>query len=385
MSDLGERPHHSGALAVLILVVGLIVYGSLYPFRFLSIATPFYVWELPGGLSTIRDVAINVGMYFPLGFLGLNVLREAHTRRWSLMGSLVGTVGFAFLLSAALEWLQAYDQGRVSSAVDLTLNTLGGGLGAIAAGFLGVKLPNSFWMARRPVPAALLFIAVACRLFPFFPRVHAYQLKAALANFLHTPFSLFEVIAAAIIWMSFRILLAALLRRSRVTAEFACFIALIPIGLLMVDQSPTRMQLAGAVVALIIGHWWHPSCREFAPVLVAGIVLRELTPFRFATPPSAFSWIPFAGFLSAMPVSVAITLDKLEVYGAGIWFLRHYAGFEKAAFGLAVLLFGMEMLQCYQPGRTPEITDALLVLIGGASLKVMARYSPVLAPENAEL
>lgn len=58
-----------------------VVYGSLYPFHFSSDRHQLFVWELPSGLSAARDIVINVGLYFPTGFLAFHVLPVRPTGR----------------------------------------------------------------------------------------------------------------------------------------------------------------------------------------------------------------------------------------------------------------------------------------------------------------
>lgn len=110
----------------------LVVYASLYPFAdwrnqgiwpfdFLTAPLPRY-W-------TGFDVGVNLLGYAPLGFLlALAALRSRRVP-WAVSVAVLG----AGLLSLALETLQTYLPSRVSSNVDLALNTLGAWLGACCA------------------------------------------------------------------------------------------------------------------------------------------------------------------------------------------------------------------------------------------------------------
>jgi VanZ family protein len=116
----------------------LVVYASLSPFSgwrdtgvgawtFLTAPWPRYV--------TRFDIALNVAAYVPLGFLA-----TLAGRAWLRPGIAIaaGIVG-AVLLSSALEALQGFLPGRVSSNVDLFANAAGSVLGGIA----GVAGPSS--------------------------------------------------------------------------------------------------------------------------------------------------------------------------------------------------------------------------------------------------
>ena len=113
----------------------LVAYASLYPFNewrnqgiwpldFLSAPLPRY-W-------TGFDVGVNLLGYAPLGFLlALAALRSRRVP-WAVSVAVLG----AGLLSLLMETLQTYLPSRVSSNVDLALNTLGAWLGGCCAWML---------------------------------------------------------------------------------------------------------------------------------------------------------------------------------------------------------------------------------------------------------
>ncbi|HTP95455.1 MAG TPA: VanZ family protein [Burkholderiales bacterium] len=112
----------------------MIVYASLSPFsgwrdpgvdafEFLFAPWPRYVPRF--------DVALNVFAYVPLGFL--LTLGLAPRTRWPASAAVVACV----LLSLAMEGLQTYLPGRISSNIDLLANTCGGLAGALLAARAG--------------------------------------------------------------------------------------------------------------------------------------------------------------------------------------------------------------------------------------------------------
>ena len=117
----------------------IIAYASLYSatawqdrgldiFAFLEGRWPRY-W-------TWQDVWFNVIAYAPLGFL--LTLSPAH-RSWPWARILV-PLAAGFLLSSSLEALQTLIPGRVSSSLDLALNSAGTLLGSLLALFSGPSL-----------------------------------------------------------------------------------------------------------------------------------------------------------------------------------------------------------------------------------------------------
>lgn len=137
--------------------LGLIIYGSLYPFAgwrdtgvspfaFLGGAWPRY-W-------TAFDLAANVAVYLPLGFF----LTLALCRLPGRFSGLVVAVGLSGATSLLLEAVQTWLPSRVPSNIDLASNALGGMLGALLAQIAGPRVfeHSAAWQARliAPIPHA---------------------------------------------------------------------------------------------------------------------------------------------------------------------------------------------------------------------------------------
>ncbi len=119
----------------LLTYVVMLVYASL---------APFAGWQRPQGYTlfdwpkyvTLFDVAINIVAYLPLGAIVAAALRnplddaEFSGRQWPAVLALSGFAGL--VISIALEFLQAFLPGRVSSPVDVLTNAVGTGMGAAA-------------------------------------------------------------------------------------------------------------------------------------------------------------------------------------------------------------------------------------------------------------
>src|SRR5688500_5220450 len=102
----------------------LILYGSLYPFRFSALGD-IGLWELVSGLTFQRasrgDLVANLLLYVPLG-LCLTLSWPTHWRRSS---ALVWSVALGTLLSVLIELLQVHASLRVSSLTDVLFNAAG--------------------------------------------------------------------------------------------------------------------------------------------------------------------------------------------------------------------------------------------------------------------
>ena len=166
--------HRSSAVPLSWLYIGLIVYASLYPFA---------GWRIPGVSPldfmllgwprwwTWFDLVSNLLGYLPLGFLFFVALVRSgrRGRDAALYSVIAGT-----LLSFAMETLQNYLPMRVSSNVDLALNSLGTAVGVgigVALNRRGgiarwQKVRERWFVARAAGGFALLILWPIALLFP---------------------------------------------------------------------------------------------------------------------------------------------------------------------------------------------------------------------------
>ena len=123
---------------ILLIVIVLIVYGSLYPGDFHSTqlaASPLWVlihsWPDHIDRFLLRDIAVNVGIYMPLGVFGLLALRQKFRTPFAV----IVTVLLALALSSSIEMTQLFDDSRDCSAFDVVCNVSGTALG-VALGYV---------------------------------------------------------------------------------------------------------------------------------------------------------------------------------------------------------------------------------------------------------
>src|SRR5579872_6196340 len=105
----------SGFGRILLLVVLLVVYGTLYPFDF-HVRQPgpaplwilFHSWPGPVNRFVMRDSTLNILIYLPVGLFGslwMRQYRSPAVSTWLI-------ISFAAVLSAALEVTQLFDDSR---------------------------------------------------------------------------------------------------------------------------------------------------------------------------------------------------------------------------------------------------------------------------------
>jgi hypothetical protein len=131
-------------------------------------------------------------------------------------------------------------------------------------------------------------------------------------------------------------------------------------------------ELAGAALSLLLWELVPARRRLAAGVLMAlsAILAAELAPFHFTAHAAPFYWTPLAAtFENERWGATVILLRKAFFYGAAVWLLvRSGVRYLVAGGALAVALFLLELVQRYLPGRTPEITDALIAVAMTAAL-----------------
>jgi VanZ family protein len=373
-------------------VVIVIVYGSLYPFAFRHpvngigpLNTLLKDWaELPRR----GDFIANVMLYLPLGFFG--VLAFSAKRR--LLPAMGLAIAAGFFLSTAMELTQYYVAGRVTSASDVYSNVIGTLLGAITAAATSGYLQ---WRPLREIaanraPAFLVAVWLGYRLFPYVPTIdlHKYwiALRPVLLNPIPTKSDLFRHTA---IWLCIAALIEGLAGTRLAWLLFPLFImSVLAAKVLIVGQSLSSAEIGGAGLALVL--WFvlvagvaaRFRVTVIALIFGASIVVERLAPFQFISRARHFGWIPFVGFIhGSLELNIMSFLEKAFLYGSLIWLLdksglRHWP----STLLVAIMLFATSWAEAYLPGRSAEITDALIALLMGAIIASMGTENRAATP-----
>jgi hypothetical protein len=150
---------------------------------------------------------------------------------------------------------------------------------------------------------------------------------------------------------------------------------LIPARLLILGRSFTWAEIAGAACAWVLWSGWLRRYRNRTVLLAwlsAGLLLvRGLAPYHWSPSAIPFSWIPFRGFLDSNWSSAGLVLlNKSFLYGTVVWLFRtaRYS-YISSTLGLAVLLTMIEAVQTYLPGRSPEVTDPIMIMVLAVVMK----------------
>jgi VanZ family protein len=112
------------------------------------------------------------------------------------------------------------------------------------------------------------------------------------------------------------------------------------------------------------------------PLVLTWLAFEELRPFQFQGPPQLFWWLPFESWFGGAPDNYYGTFfGKLFLYTSILAVERRSGnGWFRTLVAPAAILAAGEFAQRYLPGRTPEITDLVLLAAGAVLLSLTEPY-----------
>ena len=367
---------------LLLAVVALIAYGSLYPFNLKPDVLHDGVLEAVRELSWARagrsDRIANVLLYLPLGFCLLLWLE----RRLRRAAAVMLTVLFGSLLSLAIEVAQVYISSRVPSLMDLTLNALGTLVGAtagVAWNRIGglMHLPNRVEKPHRDPSAALLCVLwLTWRLAPFVPHFDLGKLKSALVPLIHPHIEVSATLVFLTYWLVIAQALSTWVSRTHTLEALLVMMAAVLVGRLVVaNQAFVPSELLALIVLLPLVVLMYRMTLGAKRLLLLGAMLatflfERLAPLSFGSRPAAFDFWPFMSLVRAGWIEGFVQIDftglfaSAFLFAAMLWTLR-YAGtsFRLAAGILLGLVVTTEILQLWLPERTGSLTDPVIACL----------------------
>lgn len=375
-----QRRSNTLVLALLCCILALIVYGSLYPFKF---DTSIVAGGLRGAFRELHwaragrgDLILNVLLYLPLGFcLLLALSARTHRAVAVIVATLIGAA-----LSLCIELAQSMLPARVPSLMDLSLNTVGSFLGATCGlawfGFSRLmRLPNRPEAIFRD-PQAMIVIALwfLWRLAPFVPELDLAKLKAALRPLFSPHLHAWMVLTYLICWLVVNQLIAALVSRAHRLEALLATIAIVLVSRLVLASATfipdELLALMLLLPMVLLTHRLTPQPRR--ALLLGGMLVLLLAdsfaPFRLSGEPQSFDWWPFKVWWTQSPVEVFDSIDwthrlrRLFLFGAVLWSLKDWGWSPRigaaAVLSLAVMV---SIVHCWQPSQQASITEPLLI------------------------
>jgi VanZ family protein len=369
--------------------VAVIVYGSLYPFKFYAPATrngPINAFVDSWAIAPGRDDFIaNVLLYMPLGWFGVLSLPQRLRLRLLLV------VISGIMLSVVLELAQYFDAGRTMDANDVYANSLGTIMGTLSARHLyqlrRVPLLSNTILANelltKPIPVALIAAWAGYRLYPYVPTSDLHKYWHALKPIILNPtLSLEGLYRHTTIWLTIFALIGALVgyRRAAMLAPLFCACTLAA-RILVVGTMLSVSEVIGAAAAVCL---WpvlislsNRQCTAALFLLLgSAVIIERLQPFQFQSVARDFGWLPFRSLMGgSIAVNVMAFFEKSFLYGSLLYLFTEAGGRLRTGVlivGLAV--FATSWTQSYLPGRSAEITDLMITLLIAGGFALVSRH-----------
>ncbi len=364
----------------LIAVIAMIAYGSLYPFAFHASAgdgigplrTLLDSWDKTPGRG---DFISNILLYMPLGFIGTVTVGKRIG-----MAQLAATIAIGAGLSFFVELLQYYDTGRDTEATDFYANTLGTAIGAGIGWFFGqnFRWPLLREISANRVPALLLAAWLGYRLYPYVPTIDLHKYWTALKPvFLYPKLSPYSLLRHVAIWLAICVMIEKIAGDDRARGlikRFALFLVFSCV--LVISTHVTLAQIVGIVVAF--GIWrllptWGMRIAVAGAAMGIYVVAFRLDPFTFSDVAGHYSWVPFLSFMQgSIDIDVRSFFEKFFLYGGLIWLLAEGGmAMRPATMLVAAIVLGASFAEVYIPGRSAEVTDAILALAAGEFIRAL--------------
>ena len=387
---------------VTVIVAGLILYGSFYPFEFQVPA------DGVGPLQTFIDsigrppgrgnFVANVVLYLPFGFFFVLSFSPARRRAAVPLGMVCGAA-----MSLTVEFAQYYDADRVTSFSDFYTNALGAFLGGLAALVAGSRFRLSLVgeVIARPIPSLLIIAWLGYRLYPYVPTIDLHKYWQALQPIILAPsISWYDLFGPTAIWLALYALIEAIVGRWRSVWLAPLFaIAVLVAEVLIIDTTLRPAEPVGAGIALVA--WLTLTTLPVrvrvgvvGAVPCAYVITLQLEPFEFQATARGFDWVPFRGLMLGEPKAAALSLlEKFFLYGCAIFLLG--AAFHRrlaAVVAVTAMVLVTSWLEMYLPQRSAEITDTVIALMIGLAFVLLpsdreapVRDGPTLSAQERQL
>jgi VanZ family protein len=367
----------SFAIAAAMLLI--IVYASLYPFRLRRQLDPAGSFNTLLSNSNIAikpmDVLANVLFYVPFGlFFARSFIRPRPAIKLVLAAST------GLLLSFAMESLQFYIVGRYASVSDVLADGAGALLGATAACLtLRLRWPVFSPLRGNRFAALLLLSWLGSRLFPYVPVLDLHKYWDALKPLVFAPvLPPVDVFRHVVSWLAVALLLEEFWGVARSRLALGLLVPAVLFGRILIARivlSPAEV-FGGlfAVLAWVFLSRLRSRTITITVLFVMSVVLQSLEPFQFNGMARAFGWTPFRSFLVG-PIGTAVIsfFEKVFVYGSLIWLMtRSGCSWFSSTVWATTLVMTLRLIQVYLPGRSAEITDAIMVVIIAGIMRLIS-------------
>jgi glycopeptide antibiotics resistance protein len=379
---MASRSHFAAPL-LLAVVVALIVYVSLYPFRFapdgpsLVEALDQLTWARAGRGEMLN----NVLLYLPFGFCVALLVEPRFGRTAGLLAAALA----GGLLSIYMELLQASVPIRVASLKDLSLNTCGALAGAMLGSawhLLGARMaPQSSVQGRaRAVVVAILALWFLARLWPLVPDVGLRQLKGAVRPLFSPSIEPADLVTFFVGWLVVAQAVFSLARRQRAVDTFLIVIAVVLVGRTVTAGNMLETAELAAIALLLPVLVMLSRLTDGTRAMLVAAALGTWLAWSAVRPalglagPVAVDLPAFTEFISRNPPPPGHLAAKGFSYVALGWLLAVAGLVPHVAAGITILfVLILSMLQLGAAAPAFGWVDVVLAAIAGI---LVARWMP---------
>jgi len=354
---------------ILIVLVLLITYGSLYPGNFSHVDPDAFEQFFTNMLwvTSTGDLLGNIALFLPLGINGGWVI---HTRYRTTHLLLWLAAGFVFALT--LQILQIWLPTRSAALADVLWNMVGLlsgiGTGSLVRQSLSSRSLDKLSLLRTGtiIPFVILLLWTGSELLPLVPSLDWQKFKDALKPLQETDFSFSYFGFHAAGFMAAGSILSLQIHKPTVWLTGTLLFVLAG-KIVVIDQfldlSTLTGLLAGYLATILLLQTKHRirAAAAFWPLLFAWS-LYALTPFSF-TSGGTFNLIPFTTMLEGSMLDNTTGLVRsLYIYSALLWLGSQIGGnFRGIVLALIFWSIVIELIQTGLLGRNADITEPLLI------------------------
>lgn len=363
-----------------LLLALLILYGSLYPFRYVAPASfraSLVAFLSDGRLWTSRgDELGNVALFVPLGAVVAISLAGTARRRVALVAGFLACVALSFVIQV----LQIYFPPREAGLADVLANAAGTLVG-MACGWLIARTRQLHLPHVGPevwVVLAILAAWMLGNLWPFVPSIDWQGWKESVKPLFIRPTIgwtslLFHLVAVYMLGE----LIGSVVPPERRNRLVGLLIGMTATGkLVIVGQTLQPSFLIGSALGVVTLPAFRRLARFRVPVLLSLLfaiyTARSVLPLELRDAPADISWIPFASLLNGeMDINAASLGNAIYFFAGMVWLVaRMHGRVMPVTIALACWVTLIEFAQRWLDGHGADTTPPLLALAAGLAIRL---------------
>ncbi|MCF2947754.1 VanZ family protein [Paraglaciecola aquimarina] len=375
-------------MRILLVLITLIAYGSLYPFEFIS---PLDFSERLEKLlnfnlfsSGIMDAIANTLLFIPLGIAASHLYKPHSTK--SIIIILLTSAFYAYFIQV----LQLWSVSRIPFGGDAVWNLIGTIIGlTFYQKFSRYILIHTNFEKSGALTVLVLLYAIS-DLQPFIPTIDIGLIKTNVKAVVElSSFNSILVIKNTLFYLVLLHLLKYIVPKTYPSFTYHLLVPLlISMHMFIMDSGIDINVVIGGVCAWLIYNLskFTLSTEKLANLILLLIVFNALNMMEYRSYVS-FNWIPFKPALGNNTlINILAILEKSIFY-----FLFFYLSLKstrsnwKSIGKLSVIVFALEILQTNIKGTTPDITENIVLLCIAwlvLKLKVLIKTDPYVSHDR---